>query len=189
MTNPDEAPVPDGSPLESRSTVRRAPWFVLAAGSSLLPSLWLAMSIDDGNPTWWKPFPLIPLFFTFALDSKIAAFLFGSFIVVPSFALFNWPLVKGNARIPKRYAIFVFLYILNGFYLLALFSEGVKHLGSAHTVTVCSITFFLFVGMVILGVLCVRRPSFPLALACQWLAWFWFVHYSFPVLRPLFVLV
>ena len=189
MTTPYEAPVADGSPLESRLPVHRARWFVLAAGISLLPFLWLAVSIDKGNPTWWKPFPMIPSIFTFWLNSKIAAFLFASLVVVPSFALFNWPLVNGNARIPKRSAIFVFLHILNGLYLLALFSEGVKHLGIAHTVTVCSVTFVLFVGMVILGVQCMRRPSFPLALACQWLAWFWLVHYSFPVLGPLFTLV
>ena len=189
MTNPYEAPVADGSRLERQLPVHRARWFVIAAGISLLPFLWLAVSFDKGNPTWWRPFPMIPLIFTFWLNSKIATFLFGSLVLVPSFALFNWPLLNGNARFTKRSAIFVFLHALNGLYLLALFSEGVEHLGRTHTVTVCSVTLVLFVGTVILAVQWMRRPSVSLALACQWLAWFWLVHYSFPVLGPLFTLV
>ena len=189
MTNPYEAPVTDGFHAARQLPVRRARLLVLGASITLLPFLWIAYSIDAGNPTWWKPFPMFAVVVAFLLKSKVAAFVFSAFVVLPAFALSNGPLLNGKANLSRWSLIFVFLHGLNGLYLLASFSDGVDHIGRANMVAICGVTFCLFAGFVILGALCIKLPRFGLSLAAQWLAWVWLILYSFPVLGPLFTLI
>lgn len=189
MTNPYETPAESGSADETRVSIHRARLSVAVGCVLLLPFLWMSVSVEMGNPTWWKPFPMIAVIVTLLLKSELAALFFGSMVVLPAFVLFNTPLLNGKATVSKWSAIFVFLHGVNGLYLLASFSTGVNHLGFAQTVSTCCVTLVLFLGFVILGLWSFRRPNLFLAITSQWLAWVWFVGYSFPLLGPIYNLV
>jgi hypothetical protein len=168
----------------------RAKWTVVVAGVSLLPFLWIAVSVTAGNPTWWKPFPVIFCVATFLLGSQIGVLVMGSVVVLGLFAIFSWPLMNGSPRSPWWSLVtFAFLHGLNGLYLLAHYSDGVRTQGAAHTNAVCIITVTIFVTLVLLAVRCAWRPNFLLAVTFHWLAWFWLALYLFPLLGPFMTLV
>lgn len=168
----------------------RARWAVVVAGLSLIPFLWIAVSLTTGHPTWWKPFPLIFCILTVLLGSQISVFVIASVVVAGSFGLYTRPLIKGQPRIPWWSVMtFAFLHILNGLHLLANYSNGVKTQGAAHTNLVCIITVSLFLALVFLAVLCAWRPNFVLAIMFHWVAWFWLVLYLFPLLGPFMTLI
>lgn len=168
----------------------RARWAVVVAGLSLLPFLWIAVSVTTSHPTWWKPFPLIFCISTVLLGSQFGVFVIASAVVVGSFGLYTWPLIKGQPHIPWwSLATFAFLGSLNGLHLLANYSDGVQTQGAAHTNLICIITGSLFLALVLLAIRGAWRPNFVLAVLFHWLAWFWLILYLFPLLGPFMTLV
>lgn len=190
MSNPYEAPSTASADDEAPSQVANAPWLVLSAGLSLLPFVWMAVSFERGNPTWWKPFPLIPIVGVFLLKSKVTAFMVYSTFVLGSYTLSCRPLLSGTPRPPKKsLAVFLVLHGINGMYLLLSIPAGIRHLGRPHTAAVCVATGLLFAGLLLIAFACLRQATFLRVLAFQWLAWFWLVSYAFPLMAPLFTLV
>ena len=190
MTNPYEATSAISPSNEAPSPVANAPWLVLFAGLSLLPFVWMAVSFERGNPTWWKPFPLIPIVSVFLLKSKVMAFLVYSTFVLGSYTLSCRPLLSGPPRPPKiTLAVFLVLHGINGLYLLLSIPAGIRHLGRPHTAAVFGGTGVLFAGLLLIAFACLRQATFLRVLAFQWLAWFWLVSYAFPLMAPLFTLV
>jgi hypothetical protein len=176
-------PTPTMDPSSSLRTIR---CLILIAGLSLLPLLWLAVSVDGGKPTWWRPFPMIGVFTAYMLKSEVLAFLVLSAAVLAGFASLNRHLFHGDPGIQRMVPVVAVLHVLNAVHLIASFSEGVRYLGWTHTVAICGITAVLFVGQTVLVALARRRPNALVALAFHWLTCAWLALYSFPLLTPLF---
>lgn len=165
----------------------RARSALVIAGILLVPVLWLASAfLDSDQRQWWAPTslsflpPLIILDLIFNSPS-IEIFL-SSAVFLVLFVILSLPLASGRPRIPRRSLVSVFaLQILNLVYLVAALPRGIR-VDSGYAITVSGISLGLCCVLVSLAIRCARRPSFRTALAFQWLAWFWLILYSFPVL-------
>lgn len=165
----------------------RARWALVIAGISLVPVLCLASAFLDSDQTqWWAPTslsflpPLIILDLIF--NSPTIEIFLSSAVFLILFVILSLPLASGRPRIPRRSLVFVFAFqILNLVYLVAALPRGIR-VDSGYAITVSGISLGLCCVLVSLAIRCTRRPSFRTALAFQWLAWFWLILYSFPVL-------
>ena len=163
----------------------RARWVILVAAISLLPFSWLSISAGTG-PHWWSPLPLVFVIPLFMFESHAAALFLGCLVLLGSFLLFAWPLAKGNPRIHRRTLVALALVqILNWLWLVESFSYGLKYQGTRHTAAMVIINAALLITLVLLCLLCARRPKFLLAVTFHWIAWFWLIVYLFPYLGEL----
>jgi hypothetical protein len=157
---------------------------VIITAASIVPLAWIAMSA--GYPQWWSPLPLFLILPMFALESVAGGFVVGAAVLVGSFLLASFHLLKGRPRISWwTVGALAFVQGLNGVSLVGGFSYGVEYQGRAHTIAVCMINVGLLIAVALVGILCWRRPKFLMALAFHWLAWFWLTVYSFPYLGEL----
>ena len=132
---------------------------------------------------------MLPLIVAYVTKSTVLAFLIGSSIMLPMFAIMNWPLLHGRTSISIWSLSYFPLHIINGLYLMGGYRGSVKNLGQEHTNAVCSITALLFTALAVVGILGWRRSSIARTLAFHWIAWLWLILYLFPLLGPLFTLV
>lgn len=169
----------------------RACWALVIAGISLVPVLWLASAfLDSDQQQWWAPKSLsfLPplMILDLILNSPEIEILLSSAAFLILFAVLSLPLASGRPRIPRRSVVFVFaVQALNLVYLVVALPNGIR-VDAGYATTVSVISLGLCCALVSMAVRCARCPRFLTALGFQWLAWFWLILYSFPVLFTVF---
>ena len=183
----------DAATLSRHQKVRvsRASWppstariALVFAGVSLLPFVWLStFAVQHGTPQWWSPVPLI--FFVPVWLNPISGLVLCAGVVLGSFAAFSWPLVDGRPRLLAwSLGATLLLQTFNWIYLALAYRQGLE-LDATHTNAVCGINLALSISILGSAIMTKTRPHFLWALSTQWLAWFWFAMYSFPLLCDL----
>lgn len=154
---------------------------VVVAGISLLPFVFLSTAaVQLGNPRWWSPVPLI--FLIPVAINPVGGLILNGIVMLGSFTRFSWPLRDGRPRVPRAsLGTISVLQVLNWIYLARVWTEGMR-LDAAQTIAVCGINLVLSIAIISTALWCWKLPNFLLAIGFQWLAWFWLVMYSFPLL-------
>lgn len=157
----------------------------LLAGSLLALAIWL--SVNANVPKIWAPFSVVLVLISWNLPHLGIASLPIILFIAPVF-MWSWnpSAFTGKASIPKRsFVLFLVTVALSGWHYFAGWSYGVRYQGQNHTFGVFALSIAQVVGLLLIGKLALKSPSFRTNLAFHWLLFAWLMTYAFPYLGEL----
>ena len=146
--------------------------YVVGTFALLIP---VYLTVSDGAPSLLSPY---------SLPVAIPGFLLGRFslsIIPGLFAVWSFPLVKGQKGIPVRSLLLaMMLIVLSIFFLVFAWGDGVVYQGQRHAIFMCCYNLVLWGALLALFILNQKHKSYSTNFLFHWVLFAWLSWASFP---------